>query len=44
MVHGLARPVEGELSLEVRVKRLAEEFGVTTTAMRVRLQQMKLIE
>ena len=37
------RPVEGELSLEDRVKRLADEFGVTPGAMRVRLQQMKLI-
>ena len=37
------RPVGGELSLEDRVKRLAEEFGVTPAAMRVRLQQMKLI-
>jgi Zn-dependent peptidase ImmA (M78 family) len=37
------RPVEGELSLEDRVKRLADEFGVTPAAMRVRLQQMKLI-
>ena len=37
------RPVEEELSLEGRVKRLADEFGVTPAAMRVRLQQMKLI-
>ena len=37
------RPVERELSLEDRVKRLAVEFGVTPAAMRVRLQQMKLI-
>ncbi len=37
------RPIGGELSLEDRVKRLAEEFGVTQAAMRVRLQQMKLI-
>jgi len=37
------RPVEGELSLEDRAKRLAEEFGVTPAAMRVRLQQIKLI-
>jgi len=38
------RPVEGELSLEDRVmKRLAEEFGVTPAAMRVRIQQIKLI-
>jgi hypothetical protein len=37
------RPVEGESSLEDRVKRLAEEFGVTPAAMRVRLQQMKLV-
>ena len=34
---------ERELSVEDRVKRLAEEFGVTPAAMRVRLQQMKLI-
>jgi Zn-dependent peptidase ImmA (M78 family) len=37
------RPVEGELSQEDRVKRLADEFGVTPAAMRVRLQQMKLL-
>ena len=37
------RPVEGKLSLEDRVKRLAEEFGVTPAAMRVRLRQMRLI-
>ena len=37
------RPVEGELSLEDRVKWLAEEFSVTPAAMRVRLQQMKLV-
>jgi Zn-dependent peptidase ImmA (M78 family) len=37
------RPVEGELSHENRVERLAYEFGVTPAAMRVRLQQMKLI-
>jgi len=37
------RPVEGELSLENRVTRLAEEFDVTPAAMRVRLDQMKLI-
>ena len=37
------RPVEGELSVEDRVTRLAKEFGVTPAAMRVRLQQMKLI-
>jgi Zn-dependent peptidase ImmA (M78 family) len=36
-------PPEGEPSLEDRVKRLAAEFGVTFAAMRVRLQQMKLI-
>ncbi len=36
-------PVEGELSTEARVERLAAEFGVTPAAMRVRLQQMKLI-
>ena len=37
------RPVEGELSVEDRIRRNADEFGVTTAAMRVRLQQMKLI-
>jgi Zn-dependent peptidase ImmA (M78 family) len=37
------RPVEGELSLEDKVRRLADEFGVTVAAMRVRLQQMKLV-
>ena len=37
------RPVGGELSLEDRVKRLADEFGVTPAAMRVRLEQMKLL-
>jgi Zn-dependent peptidase ImmA (M78 family) len=37
------QPVEGELSVEKRVERLAAEFGVTTMAMRVRLQQMKII-
>jgi hypothetical protein len=37
------RPVEGELSVEKRVDRLAAEFGVTPAAIRVRLQQMKLI-
>jgi len=36
-------PVEGELSTEGRVERLAAEFAVTPAAMRVRLQQMKLI-
>jgi hypothetical protein len=36
-------PPEGELSVEDRVKRLAVEFNVTLAAMRVRLQQMKLI-
>lgn len=36
-------PVEGELSLEDRVKQLAEEFSVTPAAMRVRLQQMRLV-
>ena len=36
-------PVEGKLSTEGRVERLATEFGVTPGAMRVRLQQMKLI-
>ena len=37
-------PVEGELSTEDRVERLAAEFSVTPAAMRVRLQQMKLIQ
>jgi Zn-dependent peptidase ImmA (M78 family) len=37
------RPVEGELSVESRIERLATEFGVTPAAMRVRLQQTKLI-
>ena len=37
------QPPEGELSVEDRVKRLAAEFNVTPAAMRVRLQQMKLI-
>ncbi len=37
-------PPEGESSLEKRVERLAAEFGVTPAAMRVRLQQMKLIK
>jgi len=37
------RPVEGELSLEERTRRIAAEFGVTPAAMRVRLQHMKLI-
>jgi Zn-dependent peptidase ImmA (M78 family) len=36
-------PVEGELNTEGRVDRLAAEFGVTPAAMRIRLQQMKLI-
>ncbi len=36
-------PVEGELSTGGRVERLAAEFGVTPAAMRVRLQQMKLM-
>jgi len=36
-------PVEGELSLENQVERLATEFDVTPAAMRVRLQQMKVI-
>ena len=35
--------LEGELSVEGRVEHLAAEFGVTPTAMRVRLQQIKLI-
>jgi Zn-dependent peptidase ImmA (M78 family) len=36
-------PVQGELSTEGRVERLAAEFGVTPAAMRVRHQQMKFI-
>jgi Zn-dependent peptidase ImmA (M78 family) len=36
-------PPKGELSDEDSVKRLAAEFGVTPAAMRVRLQQMKLM-
>ncbi len=39
----LWRPIEGELSLEDRLNRLANEFGVTPAARRVRLDQMKLI-
>jgi hypothetical protein len=35
--------VEGELSTEGRVERLAAEFAVTPAAVRVRLQQMKII-
>ena len=38
------RPPEGESSLEKRVEQLAAEFDVTSSAMRVRLQQMKLIK
>ncbi len=34
---------EGELNAEERVRRLAEEFGVTPAAMPVRLQQMELV-
>jgi Zn-dependent peptidase ImmA (M78 family) len=37
------KPVAGELSLEDKVQRIAEEFRVTPMAMRVRLQQMKLV-
>ncbi|HLY21553.1 MAG TPA: hypothetical protein VKT83_03710 [bacterium] len=37
------RPTVGELSTEERVKRLAGQFGVTPSAMRVRLEQMKLV-
>ena len=37
------QPIEGERSLEERTRRMAAEFGVTPAAMRVRLQQMKLI-
>jgi Zn-dependent peptidase ImmA (M78 family) len=32
-----------EMGLEEKVRRLAEEFGVTAAAMRVRLQQTKMI-
>jgi hypothetical protein len=39
----LKKPVEGELSVEDKVQRLAEEFGVTPMAMRVRTEQMKLV-
>ncbi|HET8998750.1 MAG TPA: ImmA/IrrE family metallo-endopeptidase [bacterium] len=38
------RPVKGELSLEDRVKRLADEFGVTPMAMRVQFEQMKRVQ
>jgi Zn-dependent peptidase ImmA (M78 family) len=38
------RPSEGELGVEKRVERLAAEFGVTSAAMRVRLQQMRLFQ
>lgn len=37
------QPPEGELSDDDRVKPVVEEFAVTPMAMRVRLQQMKLI-
>jgi len=37
------RPVEGELTVENRVKRLSAEFGVTPAAMHVRLLEMKLL-
>lgn len=37
------RPTAGELSTEERVKLLAGQFGVTPSAMRVRLEQMKLV-
>jgi Zn-dependent peptidase ImmA (M78 family) len=37
-------PEQPEAAVEERVKRLADEFGVTRSAMRVRLQQMKIIE
>ena len=36
-------PVDGELNSEKRIGRLAAEFEVTPAAMRVRLQQMKII-
>lgn len=39
----LAKPVEGELSMEAKAECLAEEFRVMRMAMRMRLQQMKLI-
>lgn len=38
------RPSEGELGVEKRVERLAAEFGGTSAAMRVRLQQMRLFQ
>ena len=37
------RPVAGELSADERGRRLADEFGVTPSAMRVRLEHMKLV-
>src|SRR5262249_33306746 len=37
------QPIEGELSQEKRVERLATEFDVTPSAMRMRLQRMKVI-
>jgi Zn-dependent peptidase ImmA (M78 family) len=37
-----APPHEG-MSVEEMVRRLADEFGVTPTAMRVRVQQMRLV-
>lgn len=44
VVFGVARPAcGGELSAEERVRRLADEFGVTPSAMRVRLEQMTLV-
>jgi hypothetical protein len=35
--------VTNEIGLEEKVRRLAEEFGVTAAAMRVGLQQTKMI-
>lgn len=37
------RPVAGELSEGDQVRRLAREFGVTPSAMRIRLEQMKIL-
>ncbi|HKX20010.1 MAG TPA: ImmA/IrrE family metallo-endopeptidase [bacterium] len=37
------RLVSGELMEADRVRRLAREFGVTASAMRIRLEQMKIL-
>jgi hypothetical protein len=39
----LQKPAEGELSAKPEVQRHAEEFRVTPVAVRVRLNQMRLI-